>query len=99
MKKKVCPVVTLLSLLGKKWNVFLIKSLYENHATFTDIKNSLTWISANILTERLTELIEAWYIEKKVVSVTPLKITYGLTKNGKQLGEKIDELSDRAKSH
>lgn len=98
MKKKVCPVVKLLSLLGKKWNVFLIKSLYEDHASFTTIKNSLTWISANMLTERLTELIDAWYVEKKIVSVTPIKITYGLTKRGKELGSKVDELAHWAKS-
>ena len=72
--------------------------MYENHATFTDIKNSLSGISANILTERLNELIKAWYIEKKVISVTPLKILYGLTKRWKELWSKIDELSDWAKS-
>lgn len=51
-----------------------------------------------MLTERLTELMAAWYVEKKVITVTPLKITYGLTKRGKELGSKINELSDWARS-
>ena len=95
--KTFCPVVELLSFLGQKWIALIVRVMYEGQETFTGIKNALPNISANLLTQRMGILIEAGYVAKEVVVIHPLKIKYILTPRGRELGQKIDELSIRAR--
>ena len=73
--------------------------MYEGHDTFTAIKNALPNISANLLTQRMGVLIDAGYVVKEVVVMHPLKLKYALTPLGRELGQKIDDLSARARAN
>ena len=70
----------------------VIKSLHEGNITFTSIKNSIDGISANLLTDRLNELIEIGYVEKVIISIQPVKIEYHLSTQGKELSSIISQL-------
>lgn len=60
----------------------ILKSLNDGKHTFTQIKEDIAEISANLLTERLNELIAAGYVDKVIISVQPVKIQYNLTTSG-----------------
>ena len=89
---KDCPIFTLLGMLGKKWVIMILKSIHDGKHTFTEIKDDITEISANLLTERLNELIAAGYVTKEVLSVQPVKIHYGLSMKGKELSQLLKPL-------
>ena len=89
-----CPkTATLFSLLGKKWIIFLIKTLSEGHESFNDIRRSIWSPSAKILTMRLQDLQKAGIVERVVVTQEPLCIRYRLTHIGQELSKFLCHLS------
>lgn len=83
-----CPKMEkALTLLGKKWNGLIVFSLLEEPKKFNEIVHYVNGISPRMLTERLKELENENIITKKIVSLTPLKVEYSLTKKGVDLGE------------
>ena len=93
---KDCPIYSLLELIGKKRVMMVFRSVHAGNHTFTQIKDNIWEISANLLTERLNELIDVGYISKEVLSVQPVKIHYSLTPEGKKLGVLINNLAQFA---
>lgn len=80
--------------------IIIIKTLWEDEAqSFTQLQKKLNNINSRILTERLDEWIEKWYIIRDVTSSKPLKIRYSLTSQGKKLSAKICELASFAKEN
>lgn len=69
--------------------MMIFRSLYDEKHTFTEIKDDVAEISANLLTERLNELIATGYVTKDIVTVQPVKIHYNLTEQGKKLSSII----------
>ena len=60
-----CPNMTLLfTLLGKKWNIFIMHAIASGHHTFTTIREHTGKPNTKILTDRLSELVEAGILEK-----------------------------------
>jgi len=74
----------------------ILKSLNDGKHTFTQIKEDIAEISANLLTERLNELIAAGYVDKVIISVQPVKIQYNLTTSGAWLSQIIKSLAEFA---
>lgn len=95
-----CPISKLFNFLGKKWMIVLIKVLGEHdELSFSQIQKKLDNINSRILTERLDEWVEVWYIVRNVTSTKPLKIRYSVTKKGAALSKKVEELAEFAKTH
>jgi DNA-binding HxlR family transcriptional regulator len=92
-----CPIIELFTFLGKKWMIIIIKTLWEeNEQSFTQLQKKLNNINSRILTERLDEGVEKWYIVRNVTSTKPLKIRYSLTLHWQQLSSKICEIANFA---
>ena len=93
-----CPIIDLFTFLGKKWMIIIIKTLWEeDQQSFTQLQKKLDNINSRILTERLDEGSEKWYIIRDVSVTKPLKIRYSLTPRGYELSAKICELASIAK--
>ena len=85
-----CPNKTrLYSLLGKKWNIFILEAISRGHDSFTEIRRDIGEANTKILTDRLTELIESEVIEKSETAGT-----YALTPLGAELAKKIRKLGE-----
>lgn len=56
-----------------------MKSINEGCVSYTDIEKNLIQINPRILCSRLCELQDFGFIEKKVISTSPLKAVYCLT--------------------
>ena len=94
-----CPIHQLFEFLGKKWIIWLIKTLQDHwEQSFSQLQSAMSSINSRILTERLDEGIAQWFIIRTVSTQKPLKIRYNLTHKWHKLWTKICELADFAKN-
>ena len=84
MEKLVCPVEKATALIGSKWSILIIKSLFENKgpAGFNELLRFLDPISSRTLSAKLKELSEYEIVERRVLSTTPVRVQYSLTEKG-----------------
>ncbi|UCC20415.1 MAG: helix-turn-helix transcriptional regulator [Promethearchaeota archaeon] len=91
---KNCPIEIALNYLGKKWTLQIIRDLFKGKRRFSEFLKTNPQISTKMLSLRLSKLQEMDLIQKKVISTTPIKIEYTLTKKGKALNEILFQLAE-----
>lgn len=77
-----CPIEKAQEILGKKWSILLIRDMYAGKSKFTDFLTENPKLSTRMLALRLRELEDNGFLDKKIVSKTPLRAEYFLTKKG-----------------
>lgn len=77
--KPTCKIVKLFSFISKKWVLLIIKSLSEGTDTFSGVKKDLWDVNSKIISQRMDELQDEGFIERKIVCEKPIKIRYTLT--------------------
>jgi DNA-binding HxlR family transcriptional regulator len=93
-----CPMHKMLTILNGPWTTYilwLIRS--QGPQRFGEFKRHMPKISAKVLTERLRMLEDEKIINRHQENTIPLKVTYSLTKRGKQLDKILDEINKLAK--
>ena len=80
-------------LIGKRWNPQLVRALLAGNPRFSDLKAAIPQISDHVLSERLKELEAADIVTRTVTPETPVRIVYGLTDRGRDLGGVMGELA------
>ena len=80
----------LCNIMGKKWVLLILIAIYTDTHTFSGIMQSIPNINTSILTKRLNELKNKWYIMKTS------KSEYHLSKKWKELIEWLKSLRERA---
>lgn len=78
-EKEVCPIMNLFSFIWKKWVLLIIKSISDWCKCFSDIEKSLDWINPRILSNRLKELENEWFVSSHIKANTKNKTIYCLT--------------------
>ncbi|PTD93489.1 transcriptional regulator [archaeon SCG-AAA382B04] len=93
-KPFLCPVEGIIDIISKKWSLCIISRLGEKKEgyRFNELQRSLDGISPKSLTDRLKELTENNLVNRDVKESIPPKVTYTLTKEGKQLNQKLKPL-------
>lgn len=56
--KLLCPIARALDRIGDRWTLLILRDLHAGPARFTELQQGLTGIAANLLTERLTKLVD-----------------------------------------
>ena len=79
-------------LIGKRWNVLIVRALQSGAVRFSDLKAGIPHISDALLSERLKELEAEGIVTRDVTPTTPVLIEYHLTERGRDLGTVMDEL-------
>ena len=77
-----CPIEKAQEILGKKWSILLIRDMYAGKVKFTDFLRENPSLSTRMLALRLRELEENGFVDKRIVSKTPVRAEYFLTKKG-----------------
>lgn len=90
---KGCPIETPMNHIGKKWSINILRDLFRGKKRFKDFLDANKDLSSKMLSERLKELEKDGFIEKKIVSTTPLFAEYHLTQKGRALNKILYELS------
>lgn len=87
-----CPVAKTLELVGERWTLLIIRDLIRGKTKFNELQESLPGIAASVLSERLKNLEAHEIVESKLYSEHPPRLSYHLTKRGRELGMIIGAL-------
>ncbi len=90
---KNCPVKTSLSYVGKRWTLEIVRDMFFGKTRFKDFLEENPNLTSKVLSQRLRELEEGDFLEKRIMSKTPLRIEYQLTEKGYQLNKIMHELA------
>lgn len=88
----VCPVRTIMDMVGSKWSALLIIALAERPHRFGQIKRAISDISQRMLTQSLRELQRDGLISRTVHPTAPPTVEYALTPLGESLLEPLTRL-------
>ncbi|KKK94849.1 hypothetical protein LCGC14_2678700, partial [marine sediment metagenome] len=83
-----CYVEDLLTYLGKKWTLQILRYLYGyKKLRFNELIKNIGEITPRSLSQRLKELVELEIINKKQFNEIPPRVEYSLTESGRDLTE------------
>jgi DNA-binding HxlR family transcriptional regulator len=76
-----CPIARSLERVGEWWSILILRDAFRGATRFEQFQSSLD-IAPNILTRRLTALVESGLMEKRRYSERPPRYEYLLTPRG-----------------
>src|SRR5262249_56845139 len=79
-------------LLERRWTLSILYASVEGAARFNEFRDALGRVPPATLTARLTELVEAGVLERRVLDTRPPAVEYRLTRKGKQFEPVVREL-------
>lgn len=82
-----CATAHVLDLVGERWALLVMRELLLGPKRFTDLRESLPGISANVLTQRLEALEEAGIVVRRKLPPPASTWVYGLTAWGEESEE------------
>lgn len=83
-----CGLARSLDVVGDRWNLLIVRQLLMGPARYGELREGLSGVATNLLTDRLRDLETAGVIERQL-SDDSSAITYALTEWGAQLREPI----------
>lgn len=86
-----CGLARALDVVGDRWNLLIVRELLIGPARYGELRDGLSGIATNLLTDRLRDLETAGVVERRL-SDGANAITYALTPWGAQLREPINAL-------
>lgn len=86
-----CGLARALDVVGDRWNLLIVRELLIGPARYGQLRDGLSGIATNLLTDRLRDLETAAVVERRL-SDDANAIAYALTPWGAQLREPINAL-------
>jgi len=85
-----------ISLVGDKWSVLVVRTLGNGKLRFSEIKRAVVGISQKMLTTTLRGLERDGYLTRTVFATVPPRVDYELTPLGIELLEPVSALGQWA---
>jgi DNA-binding HxlR family transcriptional regulator len=82
---QVCSIARALELVGDRWTLLIVRDLIFGLSRFDELQESLG-VASNVLTDRLTRLVDDKIVERVRYSERPERFEYRLTAKGRELG-------------
>jgi DNA-binding HxlR family transcriptional regulator len=82
---QVCSIARALELVGDRWTLLVIRDVVLGLHRFDELLESLG-IASNVLTDRLSRLVDAGVLHRVCYSERPERFEYHLTEKGLELG-------------
>ena len=79
-------------LLERRWTLSILYASVEGAARFNEFRGVLVGVPPATLTARLTELVDAGLLERRVLDTRPPAVEYRLTERGKRVAPVLREL-------
>jgi DNA-binding HxlR family transcriptional regulator len=84
-RRSPCPVACTLDLIGDKWTLLVIRDMLLGRTQFKEFSASPEKIATNILSDRLSKLVDHGLAERHLSDEFAGRVTYTLTSKGKSL--------------
>ena len=81
-QKMHCPIARSLERVGEWWSILILRDAFRGLSRFDQFEASLG-IAPNMLTKRLSALVESGLLEKRAYSEHPPRYEYVLTERGR----------------
>jgi DNA-binding HxlR family transcriptional regulator len=88
------PLQVALDRVGDRWCLLVVESLLEGPRRFNDLQAALPAIAPNILSDRLKRLERERVLLASPYSQRPVRLTYELTAEGRELAGALRLLAD-----
>ena len=90
-----CPLNHALALIGGKWKMQILCSLYNNGPTrYNQLKKTLDGVSNTVLANALRELEEDGLVTRQEYLEVPVRVEYRITEPCQRLIPILDELGN-----
>ena len=93
LKEQSCPTEAALAVIGGRWKVPILWTLYSNTHRFGELSRRLSGITQKMLTQQLRELEADGLVHRKVFPEVPPRVEYSLTPLGKSLEPVLQSLT------
>jgi DNA-binding HxlR family transcriptional regulator len=94
-----CPVASALDILGDKWTLVVLRTMFAGRRKFSELLDMPEGISTNILADRLAQLETHGLIERRAYQSRPERHEYVLTRKGADLLPVLKALADWASTN
>lgn len=88
------PVRDTLDIIGGKWKILILISIWEGNKRFREIERSIPKLSTKVLAKELKELEMNKLITRTVIDDFPVRTEYTITEHAKTLQKVIGELQN-----
>lgn len=78
--------------IAEKWAVLILLAVWEESVRFNDLKRTVEGISQKVLGQTLRTFERNGLVERRVLSLKPIAVTYGITAHGRGLAEIVEQL-------
>ena len=93
------PVKDTLDVIGGKWKLLILISMWEGNSRFSEIERSIPKLTSKVLAKELKDLEEHKLIVRTVYDDFPVRIEYAATEYAVTLQKLIRELYDWGVKH
>jgi DNA-binding HxlR family transcriptional regulator len=93
------PLEAALDRVGDRWSLLLIESLLDGPRRFGELQDALPTIAPNILADRLRRLERAGILVATPYQRRPLRLSYALTAEARDLASALRLLADWGSRH
>jgi len=98
-KEKIKAIQDTMYVIGGKWKIVIILSIYNGNKRFNDIAASIPKITNRVLSKELKHLEENLLISRKVIDEYPVRIEYTLTEYCLSIDELAGPMEKWGKNH
>jgi DNA-binding HxlR family transcriptional regulator len=91
---RVSPLQAALDRVGDRWSLLVVESLLDGPRRFNDLQAALPGIAPNILSDRIKRLERERVLMARPYSERPLRLSYELTADGRELAGALRLLAD-----
>jgi DNA-binding HxlR family transcriptional regulator len=88
------PLARALERVGDRWTLLVVDALLDGPRRFNELREAVTGIAPNILTQRLRHLEREALVLGRPYSERPLRFEYELTESGRELAGALRLLAD-----
>ena len=88
-----CPILSLFNSLWKRWSIYILFHILISNKWFNELKKSIPEITSKVLSQRLFELEQDWFISKNILSNSPFRVEYSSTQKTKNLKKILEKLN------
>ncbi|NJK77077.1 MAG: helix-turn-helix transcriptional regulator [Oscillatoriales cyanobacterium RU_3_3] len=94
-----CPVERTLEVIGGRWEVLILRELFQGVKRFNELQRAVNGITQKMLTQQLREMESDGIVHREIYLQVPPKVEYSLTPLGKSLKPIIDSMHEWGVQH
>lgn len=93
------PVRDTLEIIGRKWTILILISLWEGNRHFREIERSIPKLSTKVLSEELKQMEANKLVTRSMLNGSPVRTEYTPTEYSQTLKKVISELERWGLNH